>query len=107
MSMSSMDEVHKIEGSFADHVVAVAKLGFSLFVKRAAVGASKHVRVRPRFDTWSTTGIITTVLDGLDEAVLQELWDIVGPYIGLCDWRPGSKKSPGPFGRCKAVIQEL
>jgi hypothetical protein len=46
------------ETSFDVHRKTAAKLGFSLFVKRAAVGTSKHIRVRPRFDDWSCEGEI-------------------------------------------------
>lgn len=97
--------VDKIHGPFIDHVRDAETLGFKLFVKRAAVGQAKHVRVRPRFDKWTVRGTLTLIDDQWTEEVLQKLFDIAGRYIGLCDWRPGSKSSPGPYGRFLATLK--
>src|SRR5262249_6971408 len=37
---------------FAAHKAKAQAMGFSLFVKRAKIGATKHIRVRPRFEVW-------------------------------------------------------
>ena len=88
------------EPQFAVHVETVKKLGFRLFVKRAPIGQSKHIRVRPCFDEWSLKFLIS-VWDGqITDDVLQSLFEYAGTYKGLCDWRPGSK-TPGPYGMFK------
>lgn len=100
-------EIVAIKGTFAEQAEAVQKFGFRLFVKRAAVSSSKHVRVRPRLDVWSAKGIITVTDPQITTALLTQMWYIHGRYIGQCDWRPGSPKSPGAYGRFDATITEL
>jgi hypothetical protein len=100
-------DVEAIEGDFRGHCEAVKKLGFRLFVKRAAVGQSKHVRVRPMFDKWSCRFDATVVDEQITETVLNDLFGIGGRYVGLGDWRPGSPKSPGPFGQFTTKIAGL
>jgi hypothetical protein len=99
--------IDKIKGNFAAQSKAAQDLGFSLFVKRATVGQAKHVRVRPRFSAWSVQGEFLVVDEQVTDEVLESIWHIAGFYIGLCDWRPGSKTSPGPFGRSKAVLTKV
>lgn len=82
---------------FRAHAEAAAKMGFKLFVKRASVGMSKHVRVRPRFEEWSVKGTLEVTAHEITEDVLNLIFTQAG-RIGLGDWRPGSPKSPGPFG---------
>ncbi len=96
--------VDAIEGPFKTHLEAVKALGFKLLVKRASVGASKHVRVRPMFDNWVLQGSVVLVEEQITFKVLKEIWSIAGPRIGLCDWRPGASKSPGPYGRFKTEL---
>jgi len=88
---------------FTAHTSAVQKLGFKLFIKRARVGQSKHVRVRPRFDDWSISGRIHILAQEITFEVLTQLFDLAG-RIGLCDWRPGCK-TPGPYGMFEAKLQ--
>lgn len=95
------------ESDFEKHEEAASALGFTLFVKRARVGTSKHVRVRPRFDKWSCKGTITVLDDQLKLPVLNNLLTHAGFYCGLCDWRPGSPQAPGQFGRFTATIKEV
>lgn len=92
----------KDDPAFSSHSAKCKSMGFSLLVKRAAVGSSKHVRVRPMFDKWSLIVPVTIVDDRFDAKSVLELFRICGLYIGLCDWRPGEKKSPGPFGQFTA-----
>jgi len=82
--------------TFAQQAEAVQKHGFRLFLKRARIGTSKHVRVRPRFNTWTVRGSLETFAPELTFEVLTQLFEI-GGKLGLCDWRPGCKTS-GPFG---------
>jgi hypothetical protein len=92
---------------FRDHVMHCRKLGFQLYAKRAPVGASKHVRVRPRFEKWEVTGrfkVSAAAQDSLDETMLSKLFVLAGEQSGLGDWRPSSPKSPGPFGQFKAAL---
>ena len=88
--------------SFADQSSAARDLGFRLFVKRAKVGTSKHVRVRPRFDAWSVSGSLTTVAPELTVDVVRQLFTLAG-RVGIGDWRQGCK-TPGPFGMFEAVV---
>lgn len=92
---------------FEKHEEVVTGLGFELFVKRAKIGAAKHVRVRPRFDTWAVTGSLTVIDDTITTSILASILTMAGTYCGLGDWRPSSPKSPGPFGKFTAEIKEL
>jgi hypothetical protein len=86
---------------FHEQADACKALGFRLFVKRAIPqGKSRHVRVRPRFDTWRITGILTVTATELTHEVVSRLFDLAGNG-GLGNWRP-TCKSPGPFGRFTA-----
>jgi hypothetical protein len=101
-------EIKRMEGrSFAEQAQAVKALGFSLFVKRAKIGQSKHVRVRARFDEWSANGVIEIINPDLQPATLKQIGDIAGDRAGLLDWRPSSKQSPGPFGRFSFQLKPL
>jgi hypothetical protein len=91
-----------VEPSFSAHIETAKKLGFRLFTKRARIGQSKHIRVRPRFEGWTLEFSISVWDDQITEDVLQSLFDYAGTYKGLCDWRPGSK-TPGPYGMFKLV----
>lgn len=93
----------KTSNEFPHHIKTVEKLGFKLFVKRAAVGQSKHVRVRARFDTWSITGTALVESEVLKPDVLSQIFAIAG-RIGVGSWRPGGK-TPGRFGMFSATIR--
>lgn len=95
------------DSPFDSHAAAVKELGFSLFVKRAKVNNSKHVRVRPRFDKWQLKGSVEVTLPEITADVLRMMFDLAGNLKGLCDWRPSSPKAPGPFGRFKAELKEV
>ena len=98
----------KLEGEmdFAKHEKLAADHGFILYTKRAKIGASKHVRVRPRFDHWSLRGEVDVWDDQITLAVLSDVLKMAGDYKGLGDWRPSSK-TPGPFGRFEAAVKEI
>ena len=70
----------------------------------AKIGASKHIRVRPRFDHWSTTGDLVVTDDQITDSALSDIYESAGRYKGLCDWRPGSK-TPGTFGMFEVDVQ--
>ena len=94
---------------FTDHLDAAEAHGFELLVKRAKVGTSKHVRVRPMFREWALTGSFTVIdeeLSGLTKPVLETILAQCGSLCGLGDWRPSSPKS-GTFGRFSAVIERI
>lgn len=83
--------------SFEEQSDAVRGLGFRLYLKRARIGQSKHIRCRPRFDNWSVSGtVFITRPDIISINVLDQLFGIAG-NVGLGDWRPGCK-TPGSFG---------
>jgi len=92
---------------FGEHVQAVADMGFELFVKRARIGQAKHVRVRPRFDSWACSGTLTVLDDSITLDVLRDILTFAGTYCGMCDWRPSSPKSPGPWGKFNAKVEVM
>jgi hypothetical protein len=91
------------ESSFAKHEAVVADLGFTLFKKRAKIGSSKHIRVRPRFDKWSASGDLIVTDDQITGDVLTDIFERAGKYKGLGDWRPGGK-TPGTYGMFEASV---
>lgn len=105
----SMADIGSISGlTFSEQMAAVKKLGFDLLVKRATVGSSKHVRVRARFGGgWTVAGVIEVTDPIITAAVLEEMFSIAGKKVGLCDWRPGSPKKPGPFGTFRSEVKPL
>lgn len=104
----SIAEVEKVDGAFGYHVAKVRDLGFDLLVKRATIGRAKHVRVRPVFAAgWSVRGTLTVVDAKVTFQKLEEIWSIGGLLIGICDWRPGSPKSPGPYGKFDAKLKKI
>lgn len=86
----------KDEHDYRVHMAAAKKAGFELWAKRARVGTSKHVRVRPRFNEWSLTGSLEVLAQELSADVVQVLFEQAG-LIGVGSWRPGGK-TPGRFG---------
>lgn len=92
------------EANFPEHKAAVEKLGFKLFVKRAKIGQAKHIRVRPRFDTWKLSGQIKILLPEITEDILRQMFELAGRYVGIGDWRPSSPRSPGQFGCFTATL---
>ena len=101
-----MKDIRKLEKlrTFKEHSDGVKDLGFSLFVKRAKIGANKHIRVRPRFEEWTALGELTIIDDQITDKILGNILDISGRLKGLGDWRPSAPKSPGPFGTFAAKI---
>lgn len=91
------------EDDFEKHKKVAESNGFALYLKRAKIGTSKHVRVRPRFDTWSVAGVIHVWDEQITKDVLVQIVTQAGLYKGLGDWRPGGK-TPGPFGTFTATV---
>lgn len=101
----AMQEIIALQDKpFIDQSDACRAIGFRLFAKRARIGTSKNIRVRPRFDQWSVSGEITVVAPELTLPVVRQLFEIAG-RVGLCDWRPGCK-TPGPFGMFTSEVYE-
>lgn len=103
----SKADIDAIDGKFTDQSKAAAALGFRLFVKPVRVGTASHVRVRPRFDSWSAVGEFETDEPALleSDSRMTDLFFHAG-RAGLCDWRPSSKK-PGSYGIYEAVVKPL
>lgn len=104
----SVDPIEKLIGNldFTEHMDCAAKLGFELLVKRARVGAGKHVRVRPMFREWVARGSLTVLdeeISGITEHVLVTILKQAGALCGLGDWRPSSPAS-GVFGRFTSTV---
>lgn len=91
---------------FTEHRSAVSELGFDLFVKRAKVGSSKHVRVRARLRNWTLQGVLLVWDKQISKDALQSILEYAGEYKGLGDWRPGGR-TPGPYGRFDARVDEV
>lgn len=90
---------------FEKHKACCESAGYSLYVKRAKIGQSKHVRVRPRFERWAAEGTLQVWDPQLTLPVLRDIVKVCGSYKGLGDWRPSSK-TPGPFGRFSATVEK-
>lgn len=103
ISIASIEAIK--DESFKDQYELVKDLGFELKVKRAAVGSSKHVRVRAMFRSWEIKGEVLVNDPIITKEVLGQMFEIAGLKVGLLDWRPGSPKSPGPYGMFKAEIR--
>ena len=103
-----MDDILKFKNAkFSEHVQRSRELGFDLHVKRArpsGASGSKHIRVRPIFKDWQIRGVIEVGDPAITDDILKELFDKAGRYAGLCDWRPSSKKSPGPYGTFTSTV---
>lgn len=82
------------------------RLGFRLFCKRAKIGTNKHVRVRPRFDSWKVEGTFQVISNDLSFATIEDIFNYAG-RAGLCDWRPSSPKRPGPYGMFTAKLKQI
>jgi hypothetical protein len=103
--LSMTDILGMRDDPFPVQAEACRDLGFRLFVKRAAVGQKKHVRVRPRFDTWQVTGTLQVNAPELTYEVVQKLFEL-GGNGGLGDWRPNCK-TPGCYGMFSAEIKKV
>lgn len=90
---------------FAEQAERVAGMGFRLFMKRASVGTSKHVRVRPRFEHWRVTGSLMVLSQDITMDRLEQIFMHAG-LAGLGDWRPSSPKRPGPYGMFTATLRK-
>ena len=96
-------EILKDAQEFKEHKIAARSLGFELLTKRAAVGTSKHVRVRPQFAAgWQARGQIAVWDEQISEKALKDIFEYAGQYKGVGDWRPGAPKKPGPYGTFEA-----
>jgi len=93
------------EPDYEKHQEAAVAAGFMLFLKRAKIGQSKHIRVRPRFDAWEARGTIDVWDDQITPEILGQILTYAGQYRGLGDWRPGSPSKPGPHGMFTATIK--
>lgn len=91
---------------FAKQAETCQKLGFRLFCKRAKIGNSKHIRVRPRFDAWTVRGSLEVSSADLPFDKLEAIFGYAG-RAGLGDWRPNSPKRPGPYGMFKAALKQI
>lgn len=106
-TIAHADVVAIDDEQFKEHLQRVKPLGFELFVKRASVGAKKHVRVRPRFNEWSTRGTMIVTGPEFTKEKLTTIFKISGLNKGIGDWRPNSPKSPGPYGRFEVELKQV
>jgi hypothetical protein len=105
VKMSDLEPLTKQE-AFDEHLTAVRERGFSLDIRRVRVGMSKHVRVRPVFESWHAHGTINVWDDTLTTDVLSMVFYIAGDKYGVCEWRPSGRR-PGPFGRFHAEVKPI
>lgn len=103
-----VEDILKLEEDpdFDNHIKAVNKHGFDLFIKRAKIGRAKHIRVRPIFYDWRLEGEIIIIDEMITDEVLGYILDIGGSQKGLCDWRPSSP-TPGRFGTFIATFERI
>ena len=94
------------DNDFSKHEKLAESLGFKLFSKRASIGQSKHLRVRPLFENWSVKGSFVVTEQAITESILVDLLTIAGSRCGLGDWRPSSK-TPGPYGRFSVALARV
>lgn len=105
IAWSSIEPMMRID-DFAKHRETALALGIRLHMKRASVGQSKHIRVRPMIERWSVSGHFGIWDDKLAKAI-GGILALGGVRVGLCDWRPGAPKAPGPYGTFNAEVQEV
>jgi hypothetical protein len=103
--MTDLQPLHKNE-DFDQHMLTTRDLGFGLDIRRARIGTSKHVRVRPVFDSWHAIGTLNVWDDTLTTDVLGTVFYLAGDKYGLLEWRPSGRR-PGPFGRFRAEIKAI
>jgi hypothetical protein len=108
----SIEKIEPLIGNleFLNHLKTAQSLGFNLLVKRAKIGQAKHVRVRPIFENWSveyTMTVLDEKISGITKDRLQLILEQSGALVGLCDWRPGSPKSPGSFGKFSVSVKAI
>lgn len=102
----SLSAMKSVDG-FSDNILAVRRMGFDLLVKRAKIGTSKHIRVRPVFAPgWSVRGSLSVWDEQITESSLASILEYAGQYKGLGDWRPGGK-TPGPYGTFAATLERV
>lgn len=89
--------------TFDDEWKLTQKHGFTLYMKRAKVGMAKHIRVRPRFNSWEARGELEVTLPEITMDVLEMMFQL-GGRGGLGDWRPACK-TPGCFGMYSAKLK--
>jgi hypothetical protein len=94
------------EESFPEHLKAVKSLGFCLDVRRAKIGRAKHIRVRPRFDSWNAVFTLSVWDKQITDEIVVTLSTFAGSHEGICDWRPSSP-TPGPWGRFEAKVERI
>lgn len=100
-------EAIKNQRSFSETRELARAMGFDLNVKRAKIGQSKHIRVRPEFPAgWVITGTLAVWDEQITQDALTRILDYAGQYKGLGDWRPGGK-TPGPYGTFEARIVDV
>jgi hypothetical protein len=100
LELANVNDSEKHKQAAIDH-------GFSLFLKRAKISSSKHVRVRPKFDTWSFLPDLIITDEQITHKVLEDFVRMAGKYKGLGDWRPSSPKSPGSFGIFEGTVKKI
>lgn len=69
------------------------------FKKIVSVQTSKVVRTRSIFQEWSIDVSLELDHSTMDVEQLKQILTIAGKSVGMGDWRPGSPKCPGVYGR--------
>lgn len=101
-----MADIRKLKNlTFAEQKRGAQALGFDLNVKRASVGSSKHVRVRPRFIPWEVSGSLEVFEPTITAQVLNQMFEMAGRLAGLCDFRPSAPNKPGNHGMFTAKLE--
>jgi hypothetical protein len=90
-----------IEFSDSKHLEKLRANKKHWFQKSVTIGQAKVIRTRPIFHTpWKIKcSILLFSGQGLDVDDVVEILNIASYRIGIGDWRPGSPKVPGRFGK--------
>ena len=105
VKMADVEQVLAME-TFRENRLHCQALGFDLFVKRAKVGSTKHIRVRPRFNDWTCEGILAVHDEQITDGVLRDILVYAGAHKGLGDWRSGGR-TPGSWGQFTVDVKRL
>jgi len=95
------------EEPFPAQLKRAREMGFDLDKRRVTVGTAKHVRIRPKFKSWSLSGELILSSMEFTEERLKMLFEIAGTAGGLGDWRPSAPKKPGRYGMFEAKVRIL
>ncbi len=73
--------------------------------RRAVVQGQGVLRSRPRIDEWATLLRVKYDDELLEQKHVLKFAEEAGKRVGVGDQRPGAPKTPGPFGKYAATLE--